>query len=104
MKITRVSLQSKLDELMSLSTPIPRVNVCSNDISSFRFDCNESRAILINGERTTPPPDNRPPDNNNPGQQQPRTRTIPPPYIYTYTNVNSVSGIELNNYCTISVD
>src|SRR6218665_1216322 len=51
--------------------------------------------------RTTPP-EQLPPDNNNPGQQQPRTRTIPPPHIYTY--VNSVSGIELNNYCTISVD
>ena len=33
MKITRVSLQSKLDELMSLSTRTSRVNVCSNDIS-----------------------------------------------------------------------
>src|SRR6218665_2661927 len=63
----------------------------------------------ISGERTSPPPDNSPrttppPDNNNPGQQQPQTRTIPPPHIYTYTNINSVSGIELNNYCTISVD
>ena len=48
MKITRVSLQSKLDELMSLSTRISRVNVCSNDISSSRFDCSESRVIFIN--------------------------------------------------------
>src|SRR6218665_1212539 len=47
MKIMRVSLQSKLDELMSLSTRIPRVNVCSNDISSSRFDCSESRVIFI---------------------------------------------------------
>src|SRR6218665_2923561 len=32
MKITRVSLQSNLDKLMALSTRIPRVNLCSNDI------------------------------------------------------------------------
>src|SRR6218665_904545 len=65
------------------------------------------------GERTSPPPAPPPPPlpprrqptaQKQQGQQQPRTRTISPPYIYTYTNVNSVSGIELNNYCTISVD
>src|SRR6218665_3777844 len=47
-KITRVSLESKLDESMSLSTCISRVNVCSNDTSSSRFDCSESRVIFIN--------------------------------------------------------
>src|SRR6218665_3632833 len=47
MKITRVSLQSKLDGLMSLSTRISRVNVCSNDISSSSFDCSETRVILV---------------------------------------------------------
>src|SRR6218665_3063355 len=47
------------------------------------------------------PPGQLPPDNNNPGQQPPELGQFHP-HIYTYTN--SVSGIELNNYCTISVD
>src|SRR6218665_2731829 len=32
---------------MSLSTRIPRVNMCSNDTSSSSFDCSETRVIFI---------------------------------------------------------
>src|SRR6218665_1913843 len=47
MKITRVSLQSKRDELMSLLHTLTREIRVDNDISSSSFDCSETRIIFI---------------------------------------------------------
>src|SRR6218665_1878384 len=47
MKITRVSLQSKLDELIQLLHTLTREIRVDNDISSSSFDCNETRVIFI---------------------------------------------------------
>src|SRR6218665_1204547 len=47
MKITRVSLQSKLDELMSLLHTLTREIRVDNDISSSSFHCNDTRMTFI---------------------------------------------------------
>src|SRR6218665_716182 len=116
MKITRVSLQSKLDEgYMSTVKSVHPVSIAvkhslfyrrirvDNYISSSNFDCNENGVIFIEeyvsivrsvhptscpqtGDRTSPPE-----------QLPPRTRTIPPPYIYTYTAVET--GITIGTCC-----
>src|SRR6218665_730514 len=47
MKITRDSVQSKRDELVSLLHTLTREIRVDNNISSSSFDCNETRVIFV---------------------------------------------------------